>query len=589
MEGMRETISFYWGRIQAGRLQEMILQMRFIFGYSKRYWKEMVIITVLGLLGSSVGFLSSLVSRDLVDIVTGHETGELIKTFALMSGAAIFGVILGQVTSYFSSRISMRVDADVKGELFERFMLADWEKLAKYHTVDLLQRWGNDASQVVNTALNFLPMCINNFYRLIVAFVIVVTNDWTFAIFAMIGLPFSFIMSRRNLKRMKKRNLESMAIGAKVNGFDQEAFANVQTIKAFGLVKDYVERLHGLQNERIALSLSYSRESAIMQVLSSVVGLFVTYSCYGWGVYRVWSGAITFGTMQLFLQMSGSLTGSLSGLGGMATQLVTATTSASRVMEICDLPSEPYEDHDEVDAFLSRHQTEGVGMEVNDVAFSYERGNRVLENVSFSVAPGEIIGIVGPSGFGKTTTLRLLLALVRPEEGTVSLVSEDDSLAMSPAGRKAITYVPQGNTMFSGTIEENLRTASPEATDEEVDKALKDACAWDFVQRLPEGKCTAIMERGGGLSEGQAQRLAIARALVRDAPIMMLDEASSALDVATERTVMRNIMGGKTKRACIVTTHRPTVLSLCDRVYQIADGTCRLLSPEDIEQLITDF
>lgn len=586
---IRERISFYWGRIQAGRLQEMILQLRFVFGYSKRYWKEMIIITVLGLIGSSVGFFSSLVSRDLVDIITGRQTGELIKAFALMSGSALAGTILGQVTSYFSGRISMRVDADVKSELFEKFMYADWESLSKYHTVDLLQRWGNDASQVVNTSLNFIPMFINNFYRLIVAFVIVVTNDWTFAIFAMVGLPFSILMSKRNIKRMKKRNMEGAALGAKVNGFDQEAFANVQTIKAFGLVKDYVKRLGVLQNERIDLSLSYSRESSIMQIISSVVSLFVTYSCYGWGVYRVWSGAITFGTMQLFLQMSGSLTGSLSGMGSMASQLISATTSASRVMEICDLPAETYEDKDVVDEFLLRHGNDGVGFEVCDVAFSYERGNRVLSNVSLEVKPGEIIGIVGPSGFGKTTMLRLLLALIRPEEGSVSLVSGDDRIPMSPAGRKALTYVPQGNTMFSGTIEQNLQTASPDATEEELVEALKEACAWDFVQHLPYGKQTEIMERGGGLSEGQAQRIAVARALVRNAPIMLLDEASSALDVATERTVMRNIMGGERKRACIVTTHRPTVLSLCDRVYQIADGTCRVLTSGEVEQLITDF
>ena len=207
------------------------------------------------------------------------------------------------------------------------------------------------------------------------------------------------------------------------------------------------------------------------------------------------------------------------------------------------------------------------------------------------VNPGEIIALVGPSGEGKTTMLRLILSLIAGQSGAANLIgnSNGESVALTPSTRFLFSYVPQGNTMFSGTIAENMRNIKEDATDEEIIKVLELACAWEFVSKLPDGIHSKVQERGGGFSEGQAQRLSIARALLRDTPILLLDEATSALDVATERKVLKNIMNDENPRTCIVTTHRPTVLSACNRVYAIKDKRCKVLDEQEIEDLVNGF
>lgn len=214
----------------------------------------------------------------------------------------------------------------------------------------------------------------------------------------------------------------------------------------------------------------------------------------------------------------------------------------------------------------------------------------MLTRADFRAAPGEIVALVGPSGGGKTTTIRLLLGLVRPQEGRAYLQAADGRQVEMNAGlRRYFSYVPQGNTLLSGTIADNLRMVKPDADDRQLREALEAACAWDFVSAMEGGLDASVGEHGHGLSEGQAQRIAIARALLRDAPVLLLDEATSALDVATERTILRNLAARYPHKTCIVTTHRPTVISLCRRVYQVSDGRMELLDNDRAQRLAMDF
>ena len=590
---MREKLRFYIKRIKEGRLQEMWRQTKWIYTYAHRYRLHMLFYTLLGLTGTVVGLFSSLLSRDLVDIITGHSTGKLIQTFASMILLTIGTTILNQISGFASNYISMKVDAEIKADVFEKILVTDWESLTAYHTGDLLTRWGSDASNISSGVLSFVPNAIIYLFQFISAFCMVVYYDASFAVFAFISIPVSLLLSKKLMNRMINNNKRSAAMSAKMSGFNQEAFSNIQTIKAFHLVRLYIERLKQLQKEYITMRIDFQKMSMGTSLLLSTVGLLASYACYGWGIYRVWSGAISYGTMTLFLSLSGTLTGTLNNLTSLVPTAISLTTSAGRLMDIVEMPREDYSHDEEVSHFLEQTREEGISLTLRDLSYTYHTGTEVFAGASLEVHPREIIALVGPSGEGKTTMMRLILSLMHPENGSAFLSGHHGgtelSLPLSPSTRMAFSYVPQGNTMFSGTIAENMRNVCPDASDEDIVEALKLACAWDFVEKLPDGINSRIGERGGGFSEGQAQRLSIARALLRQCPILLLDEATSALDVTTERRVLKRIMNDEHPRTCIVTTHRPTVLTMCDRVYAIHDKQCEVLDDAAIDRMINDF
>ena len=588
---MKERIQFYINRIKAGRLQEMWLQTKWIYQYARHHWLAMVFYTLLGMVGTVVSLLSSLVSKDLVDIITGHQTGAVVQTFAIMIGLNIGTTLMNQISNYFSSLISMKVDAEIKSDIFAKILVTDWESLTGYHTGDLLTRWGSDASAISSGVLNFIPNAIIYVFRFISAFAVVAYHDISFAIFAFLGMPVSLILSKTLMRRMVNNNKRSAEMSAKMSGFNQEAFSNIQTIKAFDLIGAYTSKLKKLQSDYISMRLDFQKMSMGTNLLLSVVSMLVSYSAYAWGIYRVWSGSITYGTMTMFLGLSGTLTGSLHNLTSLIPSAISLTTSAGRLMDIVEMPREDYSHKEEVKKFWEQNKQKGISLKVNEVSYTYKTGTNVFAGASLEVNPGEIIALVGPSGEGKTTMLRLILSLIAGQSGEASLLgkSTGDSVVLTPSTRFLFSYVPQGNTMFSGTIAENMRNVKEDTTDEEIIHALELACAWDFVKKLPEGIHSKVQERGGGFSEGQAQRLSIARSLLRDTPILLLDEATSALDVATERKVLKNIMSDDNPRTCIVTTHRPTVLSVCTRVYAIREKRCEVLGEQEIEELVRGF
>lgn len=588
---MKDKILFYFERIKAGRLKEMWRQTQWIYSYGKHYWVAMIFYTALGFLGTVVSLITSFVSRDLINIITGNQTGELIKTFCAMIGLNIGMTLVNQISNYASSWINMKVNAEIKTDIFEKIMVTDWESLSNYHTGDLLTRWSADATAISSGILNYLPNLIINIFKFISAFVVVIYNDASFALFAFLGMPVSLIMSKTLMRRMINNNKRSAEMSAKISGFNQETFANIQTIKAFDLIKLYVARLKQLQKEHINMNMEFQKMSMGTSFILSTVGLLVSYSAYGWGIYRVFTGNIDYGTMTMFLSLSSTLTGTLHSLSSFVPGAINLTTSAGRLMDIVEMPREDYSKEEEVSAFIERNKESGISVHLDNVRYAYNNGTLVFENASIAANPHEIVALVGPSGEGKTTMLRILLSLMPIHGGTAVVKSGNDSesLPILPSTRRIFSYVPQGNTMFSGTIAENMRNVKADATDDEIVEVLKMACAWDFVEKLPAGINSEIKERGGGFSEGQAQRLSIARALLRKAPILLLDEATSALDVATERKVLKNIMNDTYPRTCIVTTHRPTVLDACTRVYAIRNRQCVVLNENEITEMINDF
>ena len=484
--------------------------------------------------------------------------------------------------------INLKVDREIQNDIFAKILVTDWESLTAYHTGDLVTRWSSDASNISSGILNWLPNLVIYTVKFISALAIVVHYDPTFAIFALLGIPFSALLSRPLLRRMTNNNQRSAQMSAKLYGFNQEAFSNIQTIKAFDMIRFYVDRLKNLQQEYIKMRLDFQKMSIATSLLMTLISYLVSYSCYGWGIYRVWSGAISYGTMTMFLSLSGTVTGSVNSLVSLVPSAISLGISAGRLMDIVEMPQEDYSADREVEQFAEKYRASGIGLAMEDLSYTYHTGTEVFSKASLEAWPHEIIALVGPSGEGKTTMLRLILSLLRAQGGE-AWIGAGERIALSPSTRKLFSYVPQGNTMFSGTIAENMRNVKPEATDEEIVEALKLACAWEFVEKLPDGIESMVKERGGGFSEGQAQRLSIARALLRKSPILLLDEATSALDVATERKVLKNIMTDTYPRTCIVTTHRPTVLGICTRVYAIRGKKCEELGEKEILEMEKDF
>ena len=589
---MKNKIKLILEKIKEGTLKKMWAQTKWIYQYGKRYWKAMIVYTILGLSGTVVSLISSLISKDLVDIITGHQTGKLLSTFAMMIGFSIGNILISQASSYASTYINLKVDSEIKNDIFAKMLITDWESLTTYHTGDLVTRWSSDASNISNGILNWVPNLIIYTFRFFSSLAIVLYYDPTFAIFALIGIPFSALLSKPLLKRMQRNNEKSAQMNAKMYGFNQEAFSNIQTIKAFDLIHFYTNKLKELQNEYITMRLDFQKMSMLTSILMTIIGFIVSYSCYGWGIYRVWSNAISYGTMTMFLSLSGTLTSSVNSLVSLIPTAISLTISAGRLMDIVEMPQEDYSNDNKVKKFEKKYKQNGIGLKMENLSYTYHTGTEVFRHANMEAYPHEIIALVGPSGEGKTTMLRLILSLLKAQNGDFHICAgenHDIQLDMSPSTRKLFSYVPQGNTMFSGTIAENMRNVKPDATDEEIIEALKLACAWEFVEKLPDQIETKLKERGGGISEGQAQRLSIARALLRKSPILLLDEATSALDVATERQVLRNIMQDTYPRTCIVTTHRPTVLNICTRVYAIKQKKCEVLNKEQITQMIKDF
>ncbi|MDD6550718.1 MAG: ABC transporter ATP-binding protein [Lachnospiraceae bacterium] len=531
----------------------------------------MIFYMVMSLSGVATGFLSSLVSKDLVDIVTGQKKGELLRFFLLTIVIALVNVAIAQLTNYFSLRISLSVSTAIKTEIFDRMTDSEWEGLKKYHSGDLMSRISGDSGNIASGVLSFIPGIVTNAARFFGALAMVLWYDWTFAIFALLGIPFSLIISRKMVGRMQQNSLDASKKNADVYGFMQETFTNIGFVKAFSLLDMYTKKFRESLTEYNRMQIDYNRMSIVSSIIMSLAGLLVSYTSYGWGIYRVWSGVISYGTMTMFLSLSGTLTGSVSSLGSSFSQAISLDTSARRILEILDLRKDDFSDDKRAEHFLNLIEKKDFSIHIENASFHYRDDEKeVFSDVSLQMKKGRVYAIVGPSGDGKTTFLRCLLSLTEPSAGEEYLQCGEKKLRLSPSTRRFFAMVPQKSILFSGTVRDNLLLADAQATDEEMTEALADSCAWDFL-RERDGLDTEILEGGEGLSSGQIQRIAIARALLRAAPVLVLDEATSALDTDTEAEVIEHIMKKKDNRITVITTHRPKILDYCDEVFRF-DG-----------------
>lgn len=536
------------------------------------------------------GLASSVGSKYLIDAVTGQDSGNIALIALFIVAMGLFSIGINAITTMISARINIKVNNEIQAEVFDKILVADWISMKEFHSGDLLNRLNGDVNTVASSILSWIPSLITRSAQFFGILAIILYYDPTMAVIALGSAPVMLIVSKTLMKKMRDYNKRMRQVSSDVMSFNEESFQNIQSIKAFDLVGLFSKRLRDVQQNYKDVFLDYNKFSVYTSSFMSVVGMFVAYACFGWGVYRLWTGHITFGTMTLFVQLSGQLSSSFKSIVSLVPSAISATTSAGRIMEFFKIKDESELEDDKAKLIQNNTQGKGLSVVLDDVEFSYNENKTVFQHADIVANPGEIVALVGPSGEGKTTMIRLLLGLINTKSGNASIRDINGvSCKISSATRRFFAYVPQGNTIFSGTIAENMRMVKQDATDTEIVEALKAACAYDFVNKLPDKINSKVGERGSGFSEGQAQRLSIARALIRKSPILLLDEATSALDVFTERQVLRNIMNMGYARTCIVTTHRPSVLTMCDKVYKIDSGVVCDIDEKEVNMLIRDF
>lgn len=568
-------------------LSDVFHECKWLIKYMRKYWWSITLYIFIGIVAILMGLGSSVASKNMIDVVVSHNKAEIVKTAILVIGLAVSQVIFQAISSLITSRVGTRVNKEIRSDFFDRIVHTNWEDISKYRSGDLINRIEYDIGMVSSGIVNFLPAFFTKLTQFVGSAIIVFYFDHTMAFIAILGAPVLMLTSKYMLKRIRKYNEKAREMSGKIISECEESIQNIQMIKSFGLTKDFSEKFKLLLNQYREARLEQEKFSVLTTMFMGLIGIIISYSCYGWGVWRLWNGVITFGTMTLFIQLSSTLTNSFNSLASLGPTLISIATSAGRMMELCELNAEKDDDADAATMMLDESENKPLEISAKNVSFTYKNSAElVIKNANFNVKSGETIAIIGPSGEGKTTLLRLILGLVNPTEGEITFSNNNCKLHASMSTRRLCSYVLQVNSILCGTVSENLRIVKPDATDEELINVLKLADAWKFVSKLPECLNAKIGERNINLSEGQAQRISIARALLRNSPVLLMDEATSSLDVETENYVLENIMNINPNQICILTTHRPSMLKYCSRIFKLGeDGSFKELSSTEKENL----
>lgn len=536
-----------------------------IFRWLWKVWKgnrlQATLNATIGLLG--VGFSLAMVwaMQRAIDIGSGVREGSIYGAVGVMALITLcdFGVGIARV--WIKNILGVKARNRMQQLTLTRLLHSEWRGREAMHSGDVINRLETDVNHVVDFLTETLPSTLSTIALFIGAFVYLLQMDVWLAIITVSILPLFIAGSRYYVAKMRQLSRKVRESDSFVQSMLTETMQHRMLIKTMEADEQMLGRLEGTQTElrqRVKKRTLFSVLSNLFLNTGFSLGYLIAFL---WGLLRLSEGAITFGAMTAFLQLVFRIQGPARDLTRLAPAFVSVFTSAERLMELEEIPEEQ-----QGNAVM---MTAPCGVKFNGVTYRYEQNSYdTLENADYDFAPGTCTAILGETGSGKTTIIRLLLALMHPQKGSITLYNHEKEEELSPLHRCNFVYVPQGNTLLSGTLRDNLRIGAPEATDEQMKEVLRLACA-NFVDELPDGLDTMFAEQGGGLSEGQAQRIAIARALLRPGSIILLDEATSALDMETERQLLENILRGQ-KKTVIFVTHRQAVVDYCDRTIEVS-------------------
>ena len=523
-------------------------------------WR-VVLNSLLGIMHVGASLVFVVICKRMIDFVTTGCTGSLAKYICIMAGCMLLQVLLSALEQRVSSYSDVVLKNKLRHSIFSKLMEGKWEGKEKFHSGDTLNRVMEDVRVVAEAITKSIPSVISASLQFCAAFIFLFTLApglaWTIPGILVVVL----IISKRYIMRMRRLTMDIRTTESKMQSLMQESLQHRLVIHTLERTPYISGTLSGQQDDLRAQTMDKTGYNIFARSLIQI-GFSAGYAAaFLWGVLGIKSGAVTFGMMTAFLQLVGQLQRPIMNVSRQVSPMLNSLTSAERLHEI---ESQPMEEQGE-----PKYLENPAGIRFENVRYGYPGSEKpVLDGFSHDFRPGTTTALIGETGAGKSTMMRLMLALLRPDSGNVVMYDSKSEYEVSPQLRCNMVYVPQGNTLMSGTIRENLLLGDPDATDEQLNDALYLAAA-DFVAELPDGLDTLCGEKGAGLSEGQAQRIAIARSLLRKGGLILLDEPTSALDTETEEKFLKRLNSRLDGRTVIIVTHRDATALLCDDVVKV--------------------
>lgn len=515
---------------------------------------------VIGLSSVVVSLAQVTAVRHAIDVASGAARGNLYWAVAVMGLLILCDFLLNISSTWVQNLLGIRAQNRMQQRMLDRILRSRWHGKEHFHSGDVLNRLEFDVANVVDFLTQTIPNTLSVFAMFVGAFCYLFAMDAVLALITVAILPVFIGLSKVYVNRMRKLTKDVRAEDSRVQSALQETIQHrmlIKTLESEATMVNRLERTQGVLRHKVVKRTVFSVFSNTVLNVGFALGYLVAFL---WAAVRMSANSLSFGGMTAFLQLVNRIQSPARSLTRLVPAFVSVFTAAERLME---LEESPLDEQGEPVALESP-----CGIRLEHVGYAYEDGQDVLRDLSFDFKPGTCTAVLGETGAGKTTLIRVILGLVVPKAGKAEIYSSRAShVHLSPLTRCNLAYVPQGNTLLSGTVRDNLRLGKLSATDDEMKEALRLSCA-GFLLDSPDGLDTVCGEQGGGFSEGQAQRIAIARALLRDCPVLLLDEATSALDPDTERQLLGNILSDK-KRTVIFITHRLAVKDFCDQTLTI--------------------
>lgn len=537
--------------------------LQWFWKVSKGIRLKAVINALLGILSVSLDFVFIWATKRSVDIATGNLDGNLTVAVAVLASSMLLSILIGYLWSWVSALLGTRSVNKMRLRTFSRLMHRVWSGRDDIHSGDIMNRLMTDSNKVTSVITDTVPDIVTVLFRLVGAFLFLFAMQPGLSVIVLVISPVFLVASKLYFRKMRGLSKDIRTTESKIQSLLQENLQNrvvVQTLEQTGEVVQLLSDTQEFQVEQIKKKTRFSSVSISIARIGFALGYLITFA---WGVFGLQRGAISYGMMIAFIQLVGQIQHPFQSMMGLLPAIIDGSVSGDRLRELDLSPLESEGD--------SVYLGANVGVRLSDLNFTYDGKESVFWNFSYDFKPGSVTALMGETGSGKTTLFRLILSLVKPESGSVRLYNADEEVEASPQTRCNLVYVPQGNTLFSGTVRENLLLGNPDATDEQLFRVLRIACC-DFILEDPDGLDKVCAEAGVGFSEGQAQRICIARSLLRKGSVLLLDESTSALDAATERRLIENLRLGLEERSqtVIFITHRSAILDCCTDVLNLS-------------------